>query len=172
MKFMTHIVCLAAAIVPTAAFTSAGQGTGAEPVTTALSAETRVLLIREMQAIAQAMGVIHRGIVTGDHESVASEAQKIHNSFVLAQEITQAQREEIASRLPQGFIVADRAFHGLAAQLAEAGRQGDPRLERLWFQEMTRACQACHADYAGSRFPGLAPDEGGGRHPDSTDTPE
>lgn len=136
----------------------------AEPVTAALSGETRALLIREMQAIAEAMGLIHRAVVTGDHATVSGEARKIHESFVLAREITPEQREEIANRLPEGFVAADRAFHGLAKRLAEAGRQQDPRLERLWFEEMTRACQACHADYAGSRFPGLASGEGGGRH--------
>jgi len=162
MKLMTRIVCLAVAIGPMAVVTSAGQPP-AEPVTAALSGETRALLIREMQAIAQAMGLIHTAVVTGDHETVASKARSIHESFVLAGEITQAQREEIASRLPEGFVAADHAFHELAERLAEAGRQGDPRLERLWYQEMTRACQACHADYAGSRFPGLVEDGGGRR---------
>lgn len=163
MKLMTRIVCLTVAILPVVGLTSAGRDL-AEPVTAALSGETRALLIREMQAIAQAMGLVHTAIVKGEHETVASEAGKIHESFVLAREITQAQREEIASRLPEGFVVADRTLHELAARLAEAGRQGDPRLERLWFQEMTRACQACHADYAGSRFPGLTAKESGDRH--------
>jgi len=163
MKLMMRIACLTIAIVPMADLTSAGQDT-IEPATAALSGETRALLIREMQAIAQAMGLVHTAIVTGDHEMVATEAGKIHESFVLAREITPSQREEIATRLPEGFVVADRAFHELAARLAEAGGQSDPRLERLWFQEMTRACQACHADYAGSRFPGLTADGGGGRH--------
>jgi len=126
-----------------------------ETVTAALSAETRGLLIREMQAIADAMGRIHRAIVTGDHKVVAREARGIHDSFVLAGELTAAQREEIGSTLPKDFVRRDRAFHGLAGKLAAAGKDGDTRLERLWFQEMTRACQACHAQYAAGRFPGL-----------------
>lgn len=126
-----------------------------EPVTAALSAETRAVLIREMQAIAEAMGRIHRAIVTGDHGTVAAEARKIHDSFVLAQELSDAQRKEIGTRLPAAFVQQDRAFHGLAGQLAQAGEAEDPRLERLWFEEMTRACQACHTDYAVGRFPGL-----------------
>lgn len=130
------------------------------PPTAALSAETRGLLVREMQAIAEAMGRIHRALVTGDHASVAEEARRIHESFVLAQELTDAQREEIATELPEAFVAADRAFHGLAERLAEAGERGKPRLERLWFEEMTRACQGCHAEFAAGRFPGLRSAEG------------
>lgn len=126
-----------------------------EPVTAALSPETRGVLIREMQAIAGAMGEIHRALVTGDHETVGEQARKIHDSFVLAQALSDAQRKEIGTTLPGEFVAADRAFHGLAAKLAEAAEQGDPDVERFWFQEMTRACQACHTDYAGGRFPGL-----------------
>lgn len=139
---------------------AAGEGPE-EPVTSALSAETRAVLIREMQAIAESMGRIHRAIVTGDHAAVAKESQSIHDSFVLAQELSPVQRKEIREELPAGFIEADRAFHGLAARLAEAGKGEEPRLERLWFQEMTRACQACHAEYAAGRFPGLGESSAG-----------
>lgn len=133
-----------------------------QPVTAALSAETRAVLIREMQAIAEAMGRIHRAVVTGDHATVATEARNIHDSFILAQELTDAQRKEIGATLPEAFVQQDQAFHGLAGQLAQAGEREDPRLERLWFEEMTRACQACHTDYAGGRFPGLANGSGSG----------
>lgn len=149
---------LATAVIPIAAF-------GAEPqsqlATASLSAETRAVLIEEMQAISKAMGRIHTAAVTGDHPTVAKEARNIHDSFVLQQELSDAQREEIGTELPPGFIKADRAFHVLAERLAQAGDNGNPALERLWFQEMTRACQACHTDYAGARFPGLVPDGSG-----------
>lgn len=133
-----------------------------EPVTAALSPETRGVLIREMQAIAGAMGDIHRALVTGDHETVGEQARKIHDSFVLAQALSDAQRKEIGTKLPGEFVAADRAFHGLAAKLAEAAKQGDPDVERFWFQEMTRACQGCHTDFAAGRFPGLANGSGSG----------
>ena len=99
--------------------------------------------------------------MTGDHATVASEARNIHDSFVLQQELSDAQRKEIGNELPPDFIKADRAFHVLAERLAQAGDNGNPALERLWFQEMTRACQACHTEYAGARFPGLVSDGSG-----------
>jgi hypothetical protein len=125
--------------------------------TAALSTET--LLVQEMQAITEAMGRIHAAVVTGDHATVVEEARDIHDSFVLAQKLTNAQRTEISATLPAAFVAADRAFHGLAEKLMHAGEQSDPGLERFWLQEMTRACQACHKEHASARFPGLAPQD-------------
>lgn len=124
--------------------------------TAALSTETRTLLIQEMQAITEAMGRIHTAVVTGDHATVVEEARDIHDSFVLAQELTDAQRTEISATLPATFVAADRAFHGLAEKLMRAGERTDSELERFWLQEMTRACLACHKEHATARFPGLA----------------
>lgn len=151
----SYLALLATMLVPTVAF---GAEPASQPATANLSAETRTVLIEEMQAISQAMGRIHTAVVTGDHSTVAEEARKIHDSFVLQQELSDAQRKEIGTKLPSDFVAADRAFHVLAERLSQAGENRNPTLERLWFQEMTRACQACHTDYAGARFPGLMPD--------------
>lgn len=150
------LVLLATMLMPTVAFAEEPQS---QPATASLSAETRAVLIQEMQAISAAMGRIHMAVVTGDHSTVVEEARNIHNSFVLQKELSDAQRKEIGTELPPDFIATDRAFHVLAERLAQAGKKGDPALQRLWFQEMTRTCQACHTDYAGVRFPGLMPDE-------------
>jgi hypothetical protein len=131
-----------------------GAGHADEPVTARLSPETRALVIAEMQAIDDAMARIHSALVTGDHERIRREAQAIHDSFVLGQETTPQQRDEIRA-LPHAFIDADRAFHAVAARLAQAGDDHDPALERFWFQELTRACQSCHTNHASGRFPGL-----------------
>lgn len=125
-------------------------------VTQALTPQTRAVLVREMQAIDAAMSRIHTALVTGDHATVAGRAQAIHDSFVLTQELSDEQRAEIGE-LPQGFIAADRAFHQLAERLTKAGEARDSRAERVWFEEMTRACLACHEEYAAGRFPGLSP---------------
>jgi hypothetical protein len=128
---------------------------GSEPVTAALSPPTRALLIREMQALAAAMARIHTAIVTGAHAAVVAEGGAIHDGFVLAQELEDEQRREIEDRLPGRFRAADAAFHELAGALVQAGEAGEPRLERLWFDEMTRACLSCHEEFAAARFPGL-----------------
>jgi cytochrome c556 len=123
--------------------------------TEALAPSTRALLIQEMQALAAAMGRIHRAMVIGEYRAVATEAKAIHDSFVLAQELSESQRQEIQTTLPSAFVSADQNFHELSARLVDAATQEDARLERLWFDEMTRACLACHRTFAGKRFPGL-----------------
>jgi uncharacterized protein YgbK (DUF1537 family) len=123
-------------------------------VTEALSAETRGLIIEEMRSIDEAMARIHSALVIGAHEVVAREAQRIHDSFVLDQRLTDSQRDEIHS-LPGAFIAADGAFHQLAARLTQAAHAHDVALQRFWYQEMTRACVSCHSEHAASRFPAL-----------------
>ncbi len=123
--------------------------------TEALSPPTRALLIQEMQALAEAMGRIHRAMVTGAHRAVATEAKAIHDSFVLAQELSKSQRQEIQTALPPAFVSADRDFHELSAKLVDAAMQEDAPLERFWFDEVTRACLGCHQTFAAKRFPGL-----------------
>lgn len=130
-----------------------------EPATAVLSAETRVLLIREMQALAESMTRIHRALLVGDHATIAAEAKAIHDSFVLAQELTEDQRQEIRGQLPRRFLALDQELHRMAAELATAAQHGSPHVERFWFAEMTRACQGCHAAFAGGRFPGLVQTE-------------
>lgn len=148
MMILTSVVLL----ISTTA-TAAEGGT----VTSALSPQTRAVVIREMQAIDAAMHRIHTAVVTGDHATVMGEAQAIHDSFVLAQSLSDEQRAEIGA-LPQEFLAADRGFHQLAERLMEAGAAQDSRAERVWFEEMTRACVACHQAFAVGRFPGLARD--------------
>jgi cytochrome c556 len=128
--------------------------TPADPVTGRLSPETRILIVQEMQAVDTAMGHIRTALVTGDHEAIAREARAIYDSFVLDRELTDAQRAEIHA-LPSAFVAADQAFHRLAARLHAAAQAHDVQLERVWFEEMNRACLSCHAEHAAARFPGL-----------------
>lgn len=137
-------------------------------VTEALSPTTRALLIKEMQALAEAMGRIHRAMVIGEHQAVATEGQAIRDSFVLAQELSESQRREIRTELPLAFISADQSFHELSARLVDAAMQEDVRLERLWFDEMTRACLGCHQTFAAKRFVGFG---GGSGQKQDADTP-
>lgn len=128
-------------------------------VTENLSADTREVLIEEMQAISKSMGRIHTALVTGNHSTVASEAANIEASFVLKKKLSQQQRHEIHERLPQEFIAADKAFHRLAGELARHARAGDSAAERKTFEAMSAACQSCHADFAAKRFAGLVDED-------------
>ncbi len=135
----------------------------APPVTEQLSAATRQLLIEEMQSLATAMGPLHTAVVVGDHGTVAEQARRIHDSFILKRKLSREQRTEITALTPS-FLESDRRFHALAAGLAQAGSQRNSALQRFYFGEMSRACVSCHRDFALERFPGLRETADAGTH--------
>lgn len=127
----------------------------AEPVTPDLSDKLRGLLQQEMRSIQAAMGTIHTAMVTGEHETVAQNAQQIHDSFILQQSLTEQDRKDLMSAVPKGFIKLDKEFHKLSASLAEAGRNESSKKQRQLYNEMTRNCIECHGTYVSDRFPGV-----------------
>lgn len=115
----------------------------------------RSLLVQEMVAILDATQQILAAIVRGDDQTVARHAQAIHDSFILAQELSAKESEQLHKLAPEDFLIRDQALHQLSDRLAEAARQGDQQRQRVLFAEMTEACVACHARYAAERFPQL-----------------
>lgn len=127
----------------------------AEPVTPKLTDKLSRLLQQEMRSIQAAMGSIHTAMVTGEHETVAQNAQQIHDSFILKQSMTEQDRKDLMAAVPDDFIKLDQEFHKLAAKLAEAGTKKNTRQQQQLYSEMSRACIACHGKYVSDRFPGL-----------------
>ncbi|MBA6413057.1 cytochrome c [Parahaliea sp. F7430] len=120
-----------------------------------LPAKLRGLLIQEMISILAASQKIQAAIVRGDHQIVAQQAQAIHDSFIMAQEMTEEDEQALLAAVPQGFLEQDEALHKLSEELAEAGRDKDSARQVQHFAEMTAGCVACHSEYASARFPGL-----------------
>jgi uncharacterized membrane protein YheB (UPF0754 family) len=131
--------------------------TADETVTPKLTDKLDRLLREEMRSIQSAMGQIHSAIVMGQHDSVAENAQKIHDSFILQQSLTEQDRKDLMSAVPKGFIKLDKEFHQLAASLAEAGRGEDTKGQHQLFSKMTGNCIQCHSKYVSDRFPGVQP---------------
>lgn len=127
----------------------------AEPVTPKLTDKLSQLLQKEMRAVQGGMGAIHSAMVMGQHESVAENAQQIHDSFILQQELTEQDRKDLMSAVPKGFIKLDKEFHKLAASLADAGRNQNTEKQRKLFDKMTGTCIQCHSQYVSDRFPGV-----------------
>ena len=167
----TKSICLAAVVaVATAGPAVAGEGTesaasstdsatgsaaATDPVGPKLPDRVRGLLRQEMIAILNASQSILDALVRGQHERVAQEAQAIHDSFILKQEMTKADRKALMDAVPKAFVQRDRAFHALTGKLARAARERNAERERELFGRMIDACAECHARYAGDRFPGL-----------------
>lgn len=120
-----------------------------------LPPHVRTLLIQEMQAVLTATQTVMEGIVKGQHEIVAEQAEGIHNSIILKQKMTPADREAFKAVVPDAFVQRDRAFHQLSADLAKAARAEDQVQERVLFGQMVEACAGCHSEYARGRFSGL-----------------
>ena len=128
----------------------------AAPVGPKLPEKLRELLLREMNAIEGAALSIQGALVRGEDARVAELAQQIHDSFILRQEMTEADRKALRAAVPMAFVERDKAFHALTGELAEAAREGDGERQRALFGEVVSACAACHALYATNRFPGFA----------------
>lgn len=127
----------------------------AEPVTPKLTDKLSRLLQQEMRAVQGGMTAIHSAMVMGQHESVAENAQQIHDSFILQQKLTEQDRKDLMSAVPKGFIKLDKEFHELSASLAEAGRNENTGEQLKLFSEMTGNCIQCHSTYVSDRFPGV-----------------
>lgn len=118
-----------------------------------LPPDLRALLVKEMQAIDGAAERIRHALVRADLSTVAREAQAIHDSFILKQEMTPEQRQALLETAPKAFVGMDRAFHGTAAKVAEDARAGDLGKTAATFGGMLGECAACHVTYAPDRFP-------------------
>lgn len=126
-----------------------------EDIGSQLPPDVRVLLIQEMIAVLEATQTIVDAMVRGDDQVVAQQAQHIHDSFILAQELTEEQHEALLSAASEEFLEKDEAFHHLGAALAEAARSGDKAGQQEIFFQMLDACVACHTEHAAGRFPGF-----------------
>lgn len=124
-----------------------------EPVSPKLTPKLRDLLREEMVAIEDASKQILSALIAGEDAQVAELAQRIHDSFILQQEMTEEDRAALMEAVPSGFVEQDRAFHEIALALAEAARADDRARQHEQYGRMIEACSACHADYATGRFP-------------------
>ena len=121
-------------------------------VTDQLPDHLRQLLRQEMQAILGASQTIVDALVRGDEATVAAQATAIHESFILKQQMSDADRKALKQAVPKSFIRKDRAFHQLAAKLAKQAEAGNTRAQQKLFAKMIDACVACHREHVSERF--------------------
>lgn len=141
----------AAFSVAVAAETSEEAGAGSLELTP----ETRELLRAEMREITRAMASLIPAVAEGRWDDVAETGKQISASFLLKQEMTAAQREELAEVLPPRFKQLDGKFHKDAEKLSEAAGQQDAELVTFRFYQLMSGCIGCHAQFARPAFPGF-----------------
>lgn len=146
---------LALAFVAALGMAVSSVAVSTEPVTPKLTEKLDSLLRQEMRSVQAAMGLIHSAIVMGQHADVAVQAQQVHDSFILKQSLTPADREDLMAAVPEEFVRLDKQFHQLAATLMKAGKEQSTAKEYRTFNQMTRSCIQCHQTYVSDRFPAL-----------------
>jgi hypothetical protein len=123
----------------------------------ALSPGLRELFKLEMLGLQGAMLELIPKVVAGDWEGIAESAARIRGGFVLAQQLTPAQREELHRALPAAFLERDAEFHEIATGLEHAAHRKQAELVSFYVYKLTEGCVGCHARYAQTRFPAFAP---------------
>ena len=122
-----------------------------------LSPGLRNLLSQEMLQLQKGMTEILPLYVAGRWAEIAVIASKIEGSYVVKQQLTEAQKHELHTRLPGGFIALDQEFHYLSGMLEHAANMKKPELVGFYYAKMSETCVSCHTRYATHRFPALAP---------------
>jgi cytochrome c556 len=123
-----------------------------------LSPALMELLKQEMNAIQQGMQALIPAIVSGNWQEVADTGEHIQHSYIMQQQLTDAQMEELHQALPPAFLELDQSFHRSAGMLAHAAKQQNAEVVNFYFYKLTDSCVSCHRKFAGYRFPGLASD--------------
>ena len=121
-----------------------------------LSDGVRTLLQAEMLELAGGSQSIVLAYVSGDWTSIERTAERMRDSYVMKQNLSDAQKQELQSKLPERFKQMDKAFHERAEKLRSAAADGDAELVMFHYQRLLEACAGCHSEFAPDRFPGFA----------------
>lgn len=123
----------------------------------ALSPGLRALFKAEMAGLQGARLELFPVVAAGDWEGIARIAARLRDGFVLAQQLTAQQREELPRALPGGFLERDAEFHAIAEALEHAAHRKQAGLVPFYVYRLTEGCVGCHSRFARERFPGFAP---------------
>ena len=120
-----------------------------------LSPELRALLATEMQEIQKGMMSLVPAYASGNWAEIEEIGTKIERSYILKQNITDAQMTELHNSLPGSFIELDQQFHYFAGMLSHAANKKKPELVGFYISKLNESCVSCHARYATHKFNGF-----------------
>ena len=149
-KLITSVICFTCfSAFSYAADSPAGSGVQG------LSPELRSLLSKEMLSLQEGMKSILPAYISGDLDEVARIASKIKSSYILKQQITDAQKRELKSKLPISFLQSDQKFHEYAGMLEHVAKENKMELVGFYYSKLSESCVSCHSQYATHRFQGF-----------------
>lgn len=123
----------------------------------ALPPKLRGALVTEMSGVRQGVSEIAASLGSGDWEMVARRADRIRDSYLLKQALTNAELATLERNLPRDFLERDASFHARADGLARAARAKDYELAVFYFSRMLEGCYGCHTRYAADALSGFRP---------------
>lgn len=121
-----------------------------------LSPELQQVLGKEMRAVQKGMMGLTPAIAKGEWHLISEIGVKIRDSYIMKQELSKGQKEELHRGLPEAFIEMDQAFHQTAGMMADAAEARNMGLVNFYFYKLNEGCVSCHSKYATERFPGFA----------------
>ncbi|MDT3707784.1 MAG: hypothetical protein ROZ09_13255 [Thiobacillus sp.] len=128
----------------------------ADPIGPKLTPRLKQMLSEEMLSVKQASKQILDGLIVGDHSLVATQAQQIHDSFILARALTEQDKKDLTKAAPPEFLALDGQFHVTAKKLSEAALHKDYELQRFYYSRLVDSCQTCHTQFATDKFPAFS----------------
>jgi len=120
-----------------------------------LSPELRQLLVAEMRAVQDGMMSLIPAISSGNWQAIAEIGRKLHDSYIMKQELSKSQIEELHHSLPVRFRELDHSLHHSAGMLAHAAEEKNAEVVNFYFFKLNEACVSCHSKFATHRFPGF-----------------
>lgn len=120
-----------------------------------LSPKLGALLTQEMQSLQNGMQFIIPAYVSGNWSEIEQIADKMENSYILKQSLTDVQKKELHTSLSASFLKLDQQFHYLAGMLRHAAKNKKSELVGFYFSKLSETCFSCHVQYATHRFPAL-----------------
>lgn len=153
MKIMTSLATCVAAAVMLAGITQPTAAAEPEPIGPKLTPRLKQMLSEEMLSVKQSAKMILDGLLAGDHSMVATQAQQIHDSFILERSLTEQDKKDLMKAASPEFLKLDGEFHQTAGKLAQAAQHKDYELQRFYYSRLIESCQSCHSQHATDRFP-------------------
>jgi len=161
MKLLANILFYSLLVWPSYTFSEENHNHDHQPTTgiESLSPELRELLKQEMLALQDGMKSIIPAYASGSWAEIQHIAHKMKNSYILKQNLTDAQIKELHGSLSESFIKQDQYFHYLAGMLNHAAKNKKAELIGFYFSELAESCVSCHRQFAVHKFPAFAPEE-------------
>ncbi len=136
----------------------------AEPRKVELSPGLLDLLRAEMAEISKGMQGLVVALASADWPAIMATSAKLHESYIMARQLTPEQAAELERALPARFKQLDAEFHARAAKLEAAAVARDAELALFHYSRLAESCAACHSAYAVNRFPGFGSAAEQGHH--------